>query len=83
MIPDFRVQGRCDHLLSDVLLLVLCGVLADCNDYEEIADYGRDNEDFLRAELGLALPNGIPSSHTLWRVMRYLDATYLVYRLQR
>ena len=77
MIPDFRVQGRCDHLLSDVLLLVLCGVLADCNDYEEIADYGRDNEDFLRAELGLALPNGIPSSHTLWRVMRYLDATYL------
>lgn len=77
VIPDFRVQGGCDHRLSDILLLILCGVLADCNDYEEIADYGRDNEGFLRDALGLSLSNGIPSSHTLWRVMRYLDATHL------
>jgi len=71
-VEDYRVQGRCLHLLSDILILILCGVLADCSDYEEIVDYGKDKEDFLRNELGLKLTNGIPSEDTLWRVMRYL-----------
>lgn len=71
-VSDYRVQGRCLHKLSDILILVVCGMLADCSDYEEIADYGKDKEGFLRNELGLKLTNGIPSEDTLWRVMRYL-----------
>ena len=73
-VEDYRVKGRCLHLLSDILILILCGVLADCSDYEEIVDYGKDKEDFLRNELGFKLTNGIPSADTLWRVMRYLHA---------
>ncbi len=72
-VEDFRVTGRCLHKLTDILVLMLCGVLADCSDYEEIVDYGRDKLDFLRKELGLTLVNGIPSEDTLWRVMRYLE----------
>ena len=72
VLRDFRVKGRCLHGLSDILVLVLCGVLADCDDFAQIADWGTDNERFLRQELGLNLSNGIPSEDTLWRVMRRL-----------
>ena len=73
-VKDFRVEGRCLHVLEDILGLVLCGVIADCDDFDEIADYGRDNIEFLREELGLHFPNGIPSADTLNRVCRYLDS---------
>jgi len=74
---DFRVQGRCLHHLSDILGLVLCGILADCDDFTEIADYGEDNIDFLREELGFCFANGIPSEDTLDRIMRYLSSKEL------
>lgn len=73
-VADFRVQGRCLHVLADILGLVLCGVIADCDDFDEIADYGRDNIKFLRKELELSFPNGVPSADTLNRVIRYLDS---------
>ena len=38
VVTDFRVLGRCFHLLSDILGLVLVGVLADCDDFSEISD---------------------------------------------
>jgi hypothetical protein len=73
-VADFRVQGRCLHLLSDILGLVLCGVIADCDDFDEISDYGKDNIAFLQQELGLSFANGIPSADTLNRVIRHLDS---------
>jgi predicted transposase YbfD/YdcC len=76
-VADFRVQGRCLHVLVDILGLVLCGVIADCDDFDEIADYGKDNIAFLRQELGLCFANGIPSADTLNRVLRYLDSHHL------
>lgn len=72
-VQDFRVQGRCLHYLWDILGLVLCGVLADCDDFVEICDYGKDNIEFLQKELGFDFPNGIPSEDTLERVFKYLE----------
>ncbi len=74
-VTDYRVIGRCLHELSDVLIIVLLGILADCNDFPEIEDYAKDKEDFLREEIGLFLHNGIPSEDTLSRVIRYLNPT--------
>ncbi len=71
------VQGRCHHRLGDILGLVLCGTLADCDDFSEIEDYGNDNIDFLRKELGFSFANGVPSEDTLDRVLRYLDSNQL------
>lgn len=71
-VQDFRVKGRCLHLLSDILALVLCGVLADCDNFTEISDYGEDNLDFLQKELDFKFLCGIPSEDTLERVFRYL-----------
>ena len=76
-VKDFRVEGRCLHVLEDILGLVLCGVIADCDDFDQITDYGKDNIEFLRKELGLSFTNGIPSSDTLNRVLRYLDSCNL------
>lgn len=73
-VEDFRVQGRCLHVLADILGLVLCGVIADCDDFDEIADYGKDNIEFLQQELGLSFVNAIPSADTLNRVIRHLDS---------
>lgn len=76
-VQDFRVAGRCSHALSDILLIVLLGTLADCHDFPEIEDYAKDKEAFLRAELGLELGGGIPSEDTLGRVVRFLKPSEL------
>lgn len=76
-IQDFRVQGRCLHILADILGLILCGVIADCDDFDEIADYGKDNLAFLQQALGLHFANGMPSADTLNRVCRHLDSHQL------
>jgi hypothetical protein len=81
-IRDFRVEGRCLHLLSDISILVLCGVITDCSDFEGIEDYGQDKEEFLREELGLKFPHGIPSEDTLGRVFRYLKSSEVEKSLQ-
>ena len=57
-MTDFREEGRCLHELSNIILLVLCGLLADCATFEEIYDYACNKELVLRRLL--ALPAGIP-----------------------
>ena len=39
-IHDPRNVQRILHPLPEVLLLVVCGTIADCDDYEDIADWG-------------------------------------------
>jgi len=70
-VPDFRVVNRSDHKLSDILVISLCGVISGAEDFEEIAEYGRQKQSFL--EGFLELPNGIPSHDTFNRVFRFLD----------
>jgi len=66
-IPDPRRQClNLKHRLVDVLLIGFGGVLADCDDFVEIADWPRHHDDFLRTFL--ELPNGIPAHDTFRRV---------------
>ena len=62
-LTDSRVQGRCLHQLVDMLVLLLCGTLAGCDDLPKICDYGRARLGFLRTELAVSFANGIPSVH--------------------
>jgi hypothetical protein len=79
-LEDPRI-ARCRlHLLEDIIMLVLCGTIAGAQYYHEIASYGHYKYDMLKAFL--KLPNGIPSSVTLWRVFERLDATQLEYCLR-
>lgn len=74
-IDDPRQEGKCFHQLSDILMIVLCGYLADCEGFEEVYDYACDKQDVLRGFL--ELPCGIPSHDTLNRVFRRLNPTQL------
>ena len=46
-LPDFRVQGRCLHKLRAVMMLVLGGMLANGEDFEEIEDFGNGKKEYL------------------------------------
>ena len=74
-VLDYREAGRYLHELSDILLLVLCGLLADCETFEEICNYACDKEAVLREFM--TLPTGIPSHSTLNRVFRHLNPVEL------
>ena len=74
-VDDPRRDGSCFHLLSDIIMIVLCGYLADCEGFVEVHDYALDKEDLLREFL--QLPAGIPSHDTLNRVFRHIDPTQL------
>jgi DDE_Tnp_1-associated len=74
-IDDPRQDGKCFHQLSDILMIVLCGYLADCEEFEEIYDDACDRQHLLAQFL--ELPCGIPSHDTLNRVFRRLEPTQL------
>ena len=45
-VSDFRINRRKSHLLSDILVISLCGVISGANDFEDIAEYGRQKQEF-------------------------------------
>jgi predicted transposase YbfD/YdcC len=71
-MPDPRVEGRCDHLLVDIILIAICAVLAGAEGWEEIEEFGQTKEAWLRQFL--ELPCGVPSHDTFRRVFSQLDA---------
>ena len=75
-IPDPRRPGEnLKHPLVDLIILGFCGVLAGCDDFVEIAEWGKVNEAFFRSFL--ELPHGIASHDTFTRVFTLLPPTTL------
>lgn len=74
-LDDPRRDGSCYHVLSDIVMIVLCGYLADCEGFEEVHDYAVDK--YLLLKEFLELPCGIPSHDTLNRVFRLIDPDQL------
>jgi predicted transposase YbfD/YdcC len=75
-IADPRRQGEnLKHPLVDVIIVGFCGVLAGCEDFVEIAEWAKGNEEFFRTFL--ELPHGIPSHDTFNRVFALLEPTTL------
>src|SRR5271166_2094498 len=62
-LRDPRQQGKVLYPLREVMLLILCAVLAGAEDFVEIATWGRTNLEFLRRLLPFA--RGIPSHDAL------------------
>jgi predicted transposase YbfD/YdcC len=70
-IPDpRRPSENLKHPLVDLIILGLCGVVAGCADFVEIAAWGKVNEAFLRTFL--EVPHGIASHDTFTRVFALL-----------
>lgn len=70
-LPDPRHTRNRRHLLGDVLVISVCGVIVGCDGPTSIARWARAKEDWLREVL--ALPNGIPSRDCIRRVLSALQ----------
>ena len=75
MLKDERQKGKVIYKIWDIVVVVILAVLADCNEWEEIADYARDKKDFLKKFLKLT--GGIPTAKTYERVISLIDSQEL------
>jgi predicted transposase YbfD/YdcC len=71
VIEDPREPWRVAHPLPEVLLLVVCGTVADCDDYEGIAAWGEAHLTFLRRFL--PYHHGVPGARWLTILMNRVD----------
>jgi predicted transposase YbfD/YdcC len=70
-IEDPRDVRRIAHPLPEVLLLVVCGTMADCDDYDHIAEWGAAHLGFPRRHL--PYEHGVPGGRWLTILMNRLD----------
>jgi len=70
-IEDPREPWRVAHPLPEVLLLVVCGTICDCDDYNGIAEWGEAHLDFLRRYL--PYHHGVPGGRWLTLLMNRID----------
>ena len=70
-LQDPRVVGRSRHLLLDLIVLAICGVIGNCDDWPDIALFAQKRQAWFRRFL--RLPHGVPSHDTFERVFAALD----------
>jgi predicted transposase YbfD/YdcC len=70
-VEDPRDVRRILHPLPEILFLVVCGTIADCDDYEDIAAWGAAHLGFLRQHLPYA--QGVPGERWLTILMNRIN----------
>lgn len=70
-VTDPRKEHNKAHKLIDIVMVAITAVIAGCESWVDIEEFGHDREDWLRTFL--ALPNGIPSHDTFGRVFSLID----------
>jgi len=70
-LPDPRVERKVDHLLIDVIVISILAVVCGAEGWDEIEDWAREWEPWLRKHLRLR--RGIPGRCTYRRVFAVLD----------
>jgi len=63
-LPDARVHGRVLHPLPEVLLIALCAMVSDCEDFTDMGHFAQSQLSWLRQFMPLR--NGAPS-HDVFR----------------
>ena len=69
-LEDTRYENFVKHKLTDVLIIVMCGILCGLDELEDIVTYGKSNLSFLKENFGI---DKVPSKSTLTRVMNFID----------
>jgi predicted transposase YbfD/YdcC len=80
-LSDPRVEGRTDHDLLDIIVVALCAVMSGAEGWDDIEDWGRAREAWLRRYLRLR--NGIPGHDTIRRVFEVLSPIELETRFEQ
>jgi predicted transposase YbfD/YdcC len=88
-LEDKRFEPYVEHLLSDIVMITLIGVVANADEWTQIAAFAVANAEWLKSFL--KLPNGMPSRDTIQRVISMIDGSvryslsiqFLVERIDR
>jgi hypothetical protein len=70
-VKDPHVVGRSRHLLVDIIVLAICGVIADCDDWPGIVLFAQKRLAWFQRFLKLL--NGVPSHDIFERVFAKLE----------
>jgi predicted transposase YbfD/YdcC len=70
-LRDPRVRGRTRYLLVDIIVMALCGVIANCDGWRDIALFAKKRHSWFKRFL--TLPDGVPAHDTFERVFNQLD----------
>ena len=73
--PRRTVGGHILHKLEDIIIIGLCSMLCNGEDFTDMEAFGELREEWLRTFL--ELPHGIPSSDTFRRVFERIKAEAL------
>jgi len=71
VIEDARQPHRVAHPMAELLLLAVCGTIADCDDYDAIAAWGEAHLAFLRRSLPFY--HGVPTGRWLTIMMNRIN----------
>ncbi len=69
--PRRTDRGNIRHKLEDIIIIGLCTLICDGNDFADMEEFGIQRQKLLRQFL--ELPNGIPDSDTFRRVFEHLN----------
>lgn len=70
-VTDPRVSGRIKHKLIDIIGIAIIAVIAECDEWQDIADWARSKQEDLK--IYFELSNGIPSHDTFERVFALIN----------
>jgi len=71
-VEDFRRSHRKLYELESILLIGIISVICGADNWNEMENYAKSKEEFLRSFLDL--PNGIPSHDTFNRIFSNIDS---------
>jgi predicted transposase YbfD/YdcC len=70
-LKDPRVRRRRRHRLLDIIVIAICGVIADCDNWQDIEVFAEKRASWFKRFLSLR--SGIPSHDTFERVFDRID----------
>ena len=70
-LKDPRVSGRCLHPLINIIFITLCALIAGCDGWKAIENFGKEKVRWLSQFINLE--NGIPSHLTFARVIARIN----------
>jgi predicted transposase YbfD/YdcC len=71
-LEDPRRPTNREHRFFDILVITICAAICGADDWVAVEQFGLAKQKWF--ETFLALPNGIPSHDTFWRLFRQLDS---------
>ena len=74
-LKDERQKGKTTYKIWDIVVVTILAVLADCNEWQEIVDYAKEEKDFLKSFLKLT--GRIPTAKTYERVISMVNSNEL------